>query len=555
MSASEQSSIIKKNELAREFCLNLETSLREGTFRSFTLFGPSSKKSSNKKKPSSTASNHQDNHEELRGCFKRIIGRNVEIQRKKAVLVQVTFKYHLATDAVKNWQASDAAKGVHSLFLLESIGTGEEKENRIVAEPEQAVSEWGTRVYPIGTKFGIQRAVLETNNTTWELDVAYSSSRPRLKSKLASTITTTSTSAAMEPLSLAHDRIKDVPVASSSDFLQALGVTNAEGKPRPGKASKLRQIQKFVEIVSGLVEKATSSDGDINDNNSNGADSSVEEIMVVDAGCGRGYLTFALHSLLHENYGGSKMISSRGIDIRPKLVEEINTIARSLGQSFDGLVFETGTIESFMSESVTKQTLLSSAELKSRPKDERQPKTMEVVIALHACDTATDDALWAGICRQAAVICVAPCCHKELRPQIDMHYHSASVSQNKGNENHPLGDVLRYGIYRERMTETVTDAMRALLLELMGYDVNVFEFIGGEHTSKNVMITAVRKPFGTTPHAAKLQKLRTRLQLLSSFHGVSYQKLAILMGEDVLAGAEENSSCSQVSSLNMPPLL
>ena len=256
------------------------------------------------------------------------------------------------------------------------------------------------------------------------------------------------------------------------------------------------------------------------------------------------------------------MILSRGIDVRPKLVEEVNTIARSLGESFDGLVFETGTIESFLLESTSKHQSTTTApranDTSSQPEEE-EAETMEVLIALHACDTATDDALWAGICRNAAVICVAPCCHKEIRPQIDKHYQTSTTTMNRNQDDiflhHPLQDVLRYGIYRERMTETITDAMRALMLEMMGYDVNVFEFIGGEHTSKNVMITAVKQPRNLLTNRATGQQ-RTRLQALAQFHGVSRQKLAFFMREDLRSDKEMQTKSPESLLLpgRMPPL-
>jgi hypothetical protein len=173
---------------------------------------------------------------------------------------------------------------------------------------------------------------------------------------------------------------------------------------------------------------------------------------------------------------------------------------------------------------------------------------LDVLIALHACDTATDDALWSGIARQANVIVVAPCCHKQVRSQLDVHASK--------NPQHPLADVLRHNIYRERLAETATDSIRALLLEIAGYNVQVFEFIGGEHTSKNVMITAVKQNEDRIQRSEKeLLALRKRLQDLASLHGVREQKLAKWMGE--ILQEESNSTETPpvpVSARNMPPL-
>jgi hypothetical protein len=157
--------------------------------------------------------------------------------------------------------------------------------------------------------------------------------------------------------------------------------------------------------------------------------------------------------------------------------------------------------------------------------------TLDILIALHACDTATDDALWFAIARDVDIIVTAPCCQHELRPQID-RYAAANPDQ-------PLSNILRHAIYRERATETVTDAMRAILLEIAGYETNVFEFIGGEHTAKNVMITATKIKNRETKDEKWLQLRRQRLTDLAELYGVKYQRLAILMEESISMGEEE----------------
>ena len=251
----------KKHELAYQFCSHTRRSIQEGTFLSFTLFGPTASKKRKKNHGEENEESKRVLSEELRGCFKRITGRNVQLKKSQDKMVQVTFKYHFATDSVKNWRSSDTALGVQSLFMLEKS---------FKSDADKTSSEWGSRLYPIGSQFGIQRAMLETTNVTWELDCGYLTSRPRLKKKII-------THAPVEPVSLAHDRVKDVPISASSDFLQALGVVTDDGKPRPGKSSKLRQIQKFVEITSGLLDKATANEADKSD-----------DMEVIDAGCGRG---------------------------------------------------------------------------------------------------------------------------------------------------------------------------------------------------------------------------------------------------------------------------
>lgn len=247
---------------------------------------------------------------------------------------------------------------------------------------------------------------------------------------------------------------------------------------------------------------------------------SKQEVAVLDMGCGRGYLTFALHDYLVNQFPG-KNIHSKGIDVRPKLVNEINVIAQSLGTTFDGLRFDQGTIEDA---------------LRRRHEQTVAPSRLDVVIALHACDTATDDALYTAVSARADVIVVAPCCHKQVRPQLDSAVH-----------DHPLLDVLRHPIYRERLAETVTDSLRALLLEWAGYSVQVFEFVGGEHTQKNCMITAVRQ--GAIDERRQ-DDLTARIQHLATLHGIRQQKLA----EWMRVPLSNSTITPSLTARSMPPL-
>jgi hypothetical protein len=584
---------------------HIQESLAMDTFSSLTVTGPSKK---NVAKQDADAT---------RGCLRLLTGRLIEAPKKKLkgkkgrntsttqgatnsqqqqqqpeqqhpaplLMMQITLKYHGATDIVKNWQLDSVPANLETLLLLGlPIDNNNVNDNRKDDDESSvwtdAASEWGhesMRSQAPGTPLGIQKVTLETISTTFTLDMGVLAvdgvgSKPPKLSRRKSTAATTeassssssSSSTAATPTDnriLAHDRTKQVPLSNQADFLQQLGVTDSAGtgKPKQGMTSKLRQCQKFVEIVGRLVERCCL-DASVNVNvNVNVNDSSAaldREISVVDMGCGRGYLTFSLHSFLQNKYGttgnngddddddeNSKnnryKIRSRGIDVRPKLVHEISEIARSLGTPFaDSLTFEVGTIADF----------LSASDDQERPTSSSSSSSLDVLIALHACDTATDDALWSGIARQANVIVVAPCCHKQVRSQLDVHASK--------NPQHPLADVLRHNIYRERLAETATDSIRALLLEIAGYNVQVFEFIGGEHTSKNVMITAVKQNEDRIQRSEKeLLALRKRLQDLASLHGVREQKLAKWMGE--ILQEESNSTETPpvpVSARNMPPL-
>jgi len=215
-------------------------------------------------------------------------------------------------------------------------------------------------------------------------------------------------------------------------------------------------------------------------------------------------------------------VETQGIDRRPKLIEEINGIARDLGGEFTTLNFIEGTIGE------THNSLFGTNELHQNA--EKNTNSLDILIALHACDCATDDAIWFAIGRDADIIVTAPCCQHELRPQIDGHASN--------HPDHPLSDILRHAIYRERATETVTDAMRAILLEIAGYNTQVFEFIGGEHTAKNVMITATKRKErrGKEEEEAWLQERRRRLVELAQLYGIKRQRLAMLMGESIVSG-------------------
>ena len=266
-----------------------------------------------------------------------------------------------------------------------------------------------------------------------------------------------------------HDREKPRALSTQSGFLRALGVTNADGQPRPGMADKLRQIERFTELLGHLVD-----------------DSPLREkrdVRIVDMGAGKGYLTFATHEFFRAR---GVIPDVTGVELRAELVELANGVAKEAG--CEGLHFIEGAISKV------------------------SVNACDVLIALHACDTATDDALFEGIRAGAALIVAAPCCHKELRPQMQ--------------PPPVLRDVLKHGILFEREAEIVTDAIRALLLEIHGYKASVFEFISPEHTGKNLMIAAHRRaqPLDPAP-------MRGRLRELLAFHNIREQHLARKLDE------------------------
>lgn len=269
-----------------------------------------------------------------------------------------------------------------------------------------------------------------------------------------------------------HDRSKHRLVPPEATWLRGLGVTREDGRPREGMAPKLRQIERFAETLQHLLQEA----GLLPDG---GSEQPLTPFHLVDMGCGKGYLTFAASALL-----GARAIVT-GVEARPDLVAASTELAARCGLTH--LRFLAGQI--------------ADAPLEPPP---------AALVALHACNTATDDALARGIAAQARLIIVSPCCHRELRPQLV----APAV----------LAPALAHGIFLEREAEFVTDALRALLLEWAGYRTKVFEFVSTEHTPKNVMIAAVR-----TRPAGDPERLK-ELLAFAAFYGIREQALARHLG-------------------------
>ena len=232
-----------------------------------------------------------------------------------------------------------------------------------------------------------------------------------------------------------HNRAKNRPLAETDKpYLQALGITGKDGQVRNDAQDKFRQINKMVEIFAPLIQAIKA-----------------EKPRIVDMGAGKGYLDFALYDYLaNVAHRPAEMI---GVEMRDKLVADGNATAAASG--FAGLSFVSGTILDY------------------------DASGSDAVIALHACDTATDDAIFKGISAGASLIAVAPCCHKQIRRQMEA-----------GKPASELDVLLRHGIFLERQAEMVTDTLRALLLELSGYRTKVFEFVSDAHTPKNNLIVA-----------------------------------------------------------------
>jgi hypothetical protein len=238
-----------------------------------------------------------------------------------------------------------------------------------------------------------------------------------------------------ETPTLIHDKEKSYTIPPNAPFFHRLGISSKEGVVLPSQFSKYKQICRYVELLFPLLESLNPGDS----------------LTVADMGCGKGYLTFALHQyLMNSGFAHARTI---GVDLKEEVIHTNNQIAHET--NMEGLEFIYGDIA-------------STVDLKT-----------DMLIALHACNTATDEAIFYGLQQKAKIIVVAPCCHKQVRKSME--------------SNDVTGSLFRYGIIQERFASDLTDLIRANVLKYYGYQVKVMEFVNVEHTPKNIMITAEYK--------------------------------------------------------------
>lgn len=236
---------------------------------------------------------------------------------------------------------------------------------------------------------------------------------------------------------LAHNRTKHYILEEGKpvDFLVGLGVQTPDGRVTKARFDKFRQINRYLEFIEDVIDELPKD----------------RTIRIIDFGCGKSYLTFAMYYYLHELQ--HRDIQVTGLDLKTDVIRHCNELAEKLG--YDRLKFERGDISTYEGTDVA-----------------------DMVVTLHACDLATDYALDKAVKWGARVILAVPCCQHELNRQIQCD---------------PLKPVLKYGIIRERVAALFTDALRADLLEQQGYETQILEFIDMEHTPKNLLIRAVKK--------------------------------------------------------------
>lgn len=260
----------------------------------------------------------------------------------------------------------------------------------------------------------------------------------------------------------------------NSVYLKSLGITDNKGEIIPSMSAKYKQVEKFIEIIDSFENQYA--DGEL--------------IKVIDAGCGKGYLTFATYDFLTNVK--ERKVDMIGIETQDNLVKFCNNLAQK--SQFSGLSFIQSNINEYKVDKA------------------------DILIALHACDTATDDAIYTGIKAEAKLIIVSPCCHKQIRNQM------------KITESNVLEPVLNFGILLERQAEIITDGLRALILELNGYKTKVFEFVDAGNSPKNLIITAEKTSLPNDERRAQLEK---QISAIKNKFGIKYHYLEKLIENPV----------------------
>ena len=250
----------------------------------------------------------------------------------------------------------------------------------------------------------------------------------------------------------AHDRRKPRLLPEDDPVLAALGIADGQGRIKPSRQAKYRQVEEFLRDLAPVVDDAISA-GQLR------TPTAEDPLRVVDLGCGNAYLTFTAHRYLTEVRG--LPVHTTGVDVKAQSREHNTALAESLGLG-EAMTFVQGDI--------------GSTELAAPP---------DVVLALHACDTATDDALARAVTWDAPLVLAAPCCHHDIAAQLRRTPTPA-----------PYSLLTRNGILRERFADTLTDAVRASVLRMVGYRVDVIDFVDSKHTPRNTLLRAVRTGSG-----------------------------------------------------------
>jgi SAM-dependent methyltransferase len=303
-------------------------------------------------------------------------------------------------------------------------------------------------IAPLGQPSEARDAVddlLDEPFANWHVDTTTETHQVRVTKKLEAVVPTHARAEQLE-VDRAHDRDKERLLPEDDPVLVALGISDAQGRIKPTRQAKYRQVEEFLRLLDAAISDALAG-GHLR------TPTADDPLRIVDLGCGNAYLTFAAQRYL----GGVRGLPVHlvGVDVKEQSREHNSAVAEKLGIDAE-----------FVVGSIAGATL------------ERAP---EVVLALHACDTATDEALARAVEWGAPLVLAAPCCHHDIAAQL-----------RKNPTPAPYAALTRHGILRERFADTLTDALRASLLRLQGYRVDVVQFVESQHTPRNTMLRATR---------------------------------------------------------------
>ncbi len=318
-------------------------------------------------------------------------------------------------------------------------------------------------------------ALLDEPFGNWHVDTTTESHQVRVTKKLEAVVHTSERSAPVE-VDRGHDRDKSRLLPEDDPVFVALGISDSSGKLKPSRQAKYRQVEEFLRLLDASITDAL-------DKGHLRKPTPEDPLRIVDLGCGNAYLTFAA-----ERYLSQKLpVRLTGVDVKEQSREHNSSVAADLGVDAE---FVVGTI--------------GGVALDPAP---------EVVLALHACDTATDEALAQAASWGAQLVLAAPCCHHDIAAQL-----------RKAPTPSPYAMLTRHGILRERLADTLTDALRASLMRQQGYRVDVVQFVESQHTPRNTMLRAVR-----TGGPVKGGSVRKEYDELVATWGL-HPKLAELLG-------------------------
>ena len=289
--------------------------------------------------------------------------------------------------------------------------------------------------------------LLDEPFANWHVETTTQTHQLRVTKKLEAVVHTAERAEPVE-VERAHDRDKQRLLPEDDPVFVALGISDASGRLKPSRQAKYRQVEEFLRLLDASITDAL-------DKGHLRRPTAEDPLRIVDLGCGNAYLTFAAERFLSQKLP----VRLTGVDVKEQSREHNQEVARQLGvDTRQNMNFVVGTI--------------GGVQLDPAP---------EVVLALHACDTATDEALAQAVRWGARLVLAAPCCHHDIAAQLRRSPTPA-----------PYALLTRHGILRERLADTLTDGLRASLMRLQGYRVDVVQFVESQHTPRNTMLRAVR---------------------------------------------------------------